>query len=104
MNASTPDNSTPHAAGVDVARVVAGAGGIPGVRLLTATQAMKLLNVSRTWLYAAARDGRIPSIRLGATTDGPLRFVEADLLDHIERARRAWCPGGSSASALRRAG
>jgi excisionase family DNA binding protein len=70
--------------------------------LLNATQAMKLLNVSRTWLYAAARDGRIPSIRLGGTSDGPLRFIEADLLDHIERARQAWSPGGTSASALRR--
>jgi excisionase family DNA binding protein len=104
MNAGTSDNGSPHAAGVDLAHPVIGNEAIFGVRLLTATQAMKLLNVSRTWLYAAARDGRIPSIRLGATTDGPLRFVEADLLDHIERARRAWCPGGSSASALRRAG
>jgi excisionase family DNA binding protein len=104
MNARTPDNGTPHEAGVDLAHVMASTDRIPGFRLLTATQAMKLLNVSRTWLYAAARDGRIPSIRLGATADGPLRFVEADLLDHIDRARRAWCPGGSSASALRRAG
>lgn len=44
------------------------------------------LGVSRSWLYQAAKDGRIPSIRLGGA-DGPLRFVEADLVDWVERAR-----------------
>jgi excisionase family DNA binding protein len=32
-----------------------------------------LLNVSRSWLYEAANDGRIPCIRLGGP-GGPLRF------------------------------
>jgi excisionase family DNA binding protein len=70
------------------------------VELLTATEAMRLLRVSRSWLYDAAKDGRIPAIRLGGP-DGPLRFVRADLLDHIERARRAWRPNASPAAALR---
>jgi excisionase family DNA binding protein len=48
---------------------------------------MELLNCSRTWLYRAAQEGRIPSIRLGGD-DGPLRFDEAELLELIERSRR----------------
>lgn len=71
--------------------------------LLTATEAMELLRVSRTWLYDAAKDGRIPSIRLGGP-GGPVRFVRDDLLGHIERARRSWSPCASSADALRKAG
>ena len=70
--------------------------------LLTASEAMELLRVSRTWLYDAAKDGRIPSIRLGGP-GGPVRFVRGDLLAHIERARQSWSPGTSSAEALRRA-
>ena len=46
--------------------------------LLTPTEAQHLLRVSRSWLYGAAKDGRIPSIRLGGP-DGPLRFVKEDL-------------------------
>lgn len=70
------------------------------VRLLKPTEASRLLNVSRSWVYKAALDGRIPAIHVGGP-DGPLRFVEADLLEHIEQARRAWGPGRSSASTLR---
>jgi len=70
--------------------------------LLTATEAMQLLRVSRTWLYEAASDGRIPSIRLGGA-GGPVRFVRSDLLAQIEQARRSWTPAASSAAALRRA-
>jgi excisionase family DNA binding protein len=47
--------------------------------LLTPTEAQHLLRVSRSWLYGAAKDGRIPSIRLGGP-DGPLRFVTQDLI------------------------
>src|SRR5690349_1860326 len=46
------------------------------------------LGVSRTWLYDAAKDGRIPSIRLGAP-DGTLRFVPGDVRDWIEAGRAA---------------
>lgn len=55
-------------------------------KLLKAAEAMELLNVSRGWLYKAAREKRIPHLHVGGP-DGPLRFVEQDLLDHIEEAR-----------------
>ena len=42
------------------------------------------LKVSRAWVYRAAADGRIPSLRLGGP-DGPLRF-EPDVLDALDRA------------------
>jgi excisionase family DNA binding protein len=50
------------------------------------------LGVSRTWLYEAARTGRIPSIRIGGR-DGPLRFVPEDLQRWIDEARAEWLPG-----------
>jgi excisionase family DNA binding protein len=52
------------------------------------------LGVSRTWLYDAAKTGRIPSIRIGGQ-DGPLRFVSEDLERWIDDARAAWHPGRS---------
>ncbi len=59
------------------------------------------LGVSRSWLYAAAGDGRIPSIRLGGP-DGPLRFVPEDIDRWIDDARAAWRPGDSSTQTLNR--
>jgi excisionase family DNA binding protein len=50
------------------------------------------LGVSRTWLYAAAKAGRIPSIRIGGG-DGPLRFVAEDIDQWLREARSAWLPG-----------
>ena len=73
------------------------------LELLTPTEAQRLLRVSRSWLYSAAKDGRIPSIRLGCA-DGPLRFVKGDLLRQIDAARAAWRPGDTSAETLRRVG
>jgi excisionase family DNA binding protein len=61
-----------------------------------------MLGVSRSWLYDAAKDGRVPSIRLGGQ-DGPVRFVERDLAEWVERARAGWLPGDSTADTLRRA-
>jgi hypothetical protein len=58
----------------------------PELELLTPTEAQRLLRVSRSWLYSAAKDGRIPSIGLGGS-DGPLRFVKGDLLRQIDAAR-----------------
>jgi len=60
------------------------------------------LGVSRSWLYEAAKDGRMPSIRLGGP-HGPLRFVESDLVAWIERARDAWQPGDTARDTLERA-
>ena len=52
-----------------------------------------MLGVSRSWLYAAAADGRIPSVRLGGP-QGPLRFVAGDIEAWLEQARAGWQPGG----------
>jgi excisionase family DNA binding protein len=70
-------------------------------RLLKPTEVARRLGVSRTWLYAAAKDGRIPSIRIGGP-DGPVRFVPGDLEAWLDEARAAWRPGDSSAATLRR--
>jgi hypothetical protein len=47
----------------------------------------------RTWLYDAAKAGRIPAIRIGGP-EGPLRFVPEDIQRWIDDARTAWLPGG----------
>jgi excisionase family DNA binding protein len=70
--------------------------------LLTASDVCEQLHVSRPWLYRAAREGRIPSVRLGGD-DGPVRFVQADLDAWLEDARHWWQPGQSTAETLRRA-
>jgi predicted site-specific integrase-resolvase len=44
--------------------------------LLRPTEVLRILKVSKTWLYDAAKDGRIACVRLGAP-DGPLRFERA---------------------------
>jgi excisionase family DNA binding protein len=71
--------------------------------LLTVSQVCEQLSVSRPWVYRAARDGKIPSVRLGGD-DGPLRFVQADLDAWLAQARQAWQPGRSSAETLRALG
>jgi excisionase family DNA binding protein len=70
--------------------------------LLKPGEVARMLQVSRTWLYNAAKDGRIPSVRLGGP-GGPVRFVQEDIEQWLDRARRAWRPGESSAQTLRRA-
>jgi excisionase family DNA binding protein len=55
-------------------------------QLLRPSEVATRLGVSRTWLYDAAKDGRIPSVRLGGE-DGPLRFVPGDLRAWIEASR-----------------
>jgi excisionase family DNA binding protein len=54
--------------------------------LLRPTEVAARLGVSRTWLYDAAKTGRIPSIRIGGA-DGPLRFIPEDLQRWINDAR-----------------
>jgi excisionase family DNA binding protein len=60
--------------------------------LLKPSDLARRLGVSRSWLYDAAKSGRIPSIRIGGK-DGPLRFVAEDIDRWIEEARAAWTPG-----------
>jgi excisionase family DNA binding protein len=62
---------------------------------------MRMLGVSRSWLYQAAKDGRIPSVRLGGP-DGPLRFHAHDVEQWLNRGREGWRPAESSAATLRR--
>jgi excisionase family DNA binding protein len=66
--------------------------------LLTPSEVAARLRVSRTWLYEAARTGRIPSIRL-CGGEGPLRFVPEDIDDWIAEARARWTPGRRQPSA-----
>lgn len=62
--------------------------------LLTPAEVASRLAVSRTWVYAAAKEGRIPSVRIGGP-DGPLRFIAEDLEDWLVRARAVPAPGGA---------
>ncbi len=62
------------------------------IGLMKPTEVCRLLAVSRTWVYAAAADGRIPSVRLGGP-DGPLRFIRADVEAWLQEQRAAWTPG-----------
>ena len=70
--------------------------------LLRPSEVTELLGVSRTWLYAAAKDGRVPCVRLGGP-DGPVRFVRSDLAAWLDRARAGWLPGETLAETSRRA-
>jgi excisionase family DNA binding protein len=62
--------------------------------LLRPADVARMLGVSRTWLYDAAKDGRIPSVRIGGP-GGPVRFVREDLERWLDEARAAWRPGRS---------
>jgi len=73
-----PHESTPPSSGTQV--------------LLKPTEVAQLLHVSRSWVYAAAADGRIPCLRLG-DPDGPLRFVAADIDAWLQEERARWTPG-----------
>lgn len=62
--------------------------------LMKPAEVCRLLAVSRTWVYAAAAEGRIPAIRLGGP-EGPLRFIRADVERWLQDARAEWTPGRS---------
>ena len=66
--------------------------------LLTPAEVALRLGVSRSWLYAAAKEGRIPCVRLGGD-DGPVRFLEAELAAWLSRTRRESSPGGRTLEA-----
>jgi excisionase family DNA binding protein len=68
--------------------------------LLTPTEGATRLAVSRTWLYDAAKTGRIPSIRVGGG-DGPLRFVPEDIDRWLQEARSSWLPRRSPVASRR---
>jgi excisionase family DNA binding protein len=57
------------------------------LELLKPADVARRLGVSRSWLYEAARQGRLPYLRLGGD-DGPLRFSEQDLVAWLEQGRR----------------
>lgn len=54
--------------------------------LLKPSELARKLGVSRSWLYDAAKTGRVPSIRIGGA-DGPLRFIPEDIARWIDDAR-----------------
>lgn len=62
------------------------------VGLMKPAEVCRMLAVSRTWVYAAAAEGCIPSVRLGGS-DGPLRFIRTDVEAWLEEQRAAWTPG-----------
>jgi excisionase family DNA binding protein len=68
--------------------------------LLKPSDLARQLGVSRSWLYDAAKAGRIPSIRIGGE-EGPLRFVPEDVNRWIDEARAAWTPGRSTVATRR---
>jgi len=68
--------------------------------LLKPCEVAAQLAVSRTWLYDAAKTGRIPSIRIGSE-DGPLRFVREDVECWLDEARGSWLPGQSPVATRR---
>jgi excisionase family DNA binding protein len=72
----------------------------PKTILLKPAEVAARLAVSRTWLYDAAKSGRIPSIRIGGE-DGPLRFVPEDVDRWLQEARSAWLPGKSPVATRR---
>ena len=55
--------------------------------LLKPMQIAERWGVSRSWVYRAAEDGRIPHLRLGGT-GGPLRFSPSEISHFEEQARR----------------
>jgi excisionase family DNA binding protein len=63
--------------------------------LLTPSEVALRLGVSRSWIYAAAKQGRIPCVRLGGD-EGPVRFLEAELDAWLLRSRPARSPGARS--------
>ena len=73
----------------------------PLTTLLTPSQVAASLGVSRSWLYEAAKTGRIPCVRIGGS-DGPLRFISADIEQWIEEARSRYLSPAHKTSAAPR--
>jgi excisionase family DNA binding protein len=60
-------------------------------QLLKPEDVRQLLNVSRSWLYAAANDGRIPCFRLGGPA-GPLRFERSAIEEWLANSGNGVTP------------
>jgi excisionase family DNA binding protein len=54
--------------------------------LLDASQAARYLGVDRSAIYAMAKDGRLPTIKLGDSDRPRLRFDPRALADHLAGA------------------
>jgi excisionase family DNA binding protein len=54
--------------------------------LLKPSDVVQILGVSRSWLYDAAKSGRIPCVRLGGD-DGPVRFRPDEIAAWLEAGR-----------------
>ena len=67
-------------------------GGLMIEELMKPSEVALMLRVSRSWVYDAAADGRLPAVRLGGP-DGPLRFIREDVEQWLESSRAAWTPG-----------
>jgi excisionase family DNA binding protein len=74
----------------------------PDVVLLRPAEVCRMLGVSRSWLYQAAADGRIPHLRLG-DSHGPLRFSADDVDAWLVACRQAWRPGDCLTATAERA-
>src|SRR3954447_16336296 len=56
------------------------------VKLLRPCDVVEMLGVSRSWLYDAAKSGRIPCVRLGGD-NGPVRFRPDEVEAWLEASR-----------------
>jgi predicted DNA-binding transcriptional regulator AlpA len=65
------------------------------VQLLTAEEVRGLFRVSTTWLYIAAKKGRIPCLRIGGPK-GPVRFSRSELEAYISERHVGPRPRGTS--------
>jgi excisionase family DNA binding protein len=63
---------------------------VEGRRLLTADQVAALLQVTRSWVYAETRAGRIPHVRLGRY----VRFRGSAIARWVEELERGAVSGG----------
>jgi len=64
-----------------------GKGSVVSEELLKPMQIAERWGVSRSWVYRAAEEGRIPHLRLGGGR-GPLRFSPSAINHFEEQARR----------------
>lgn len=67
-------------------------------KLIGVSECARRLSVSRTWLYEACKEGKVPHVRLGGE-DGPLRFDPDELDAWIEAQRAGWKPSAATLSA-----